>query len=208
MKTFSELERKLSPGDNDLVPIVDTYEDDPALQNKTMQFVDIKDYFMGYITPSVETATAAASAADAAKDIAEAAATDLAEQYSTSATYAVGDYVLYNGALYRCTTAITTAEAWTPAHWSAAKVSGELSDLKSAYRLLNNEIPDTVQTYTFTDGSVTQVLHKSGNVTVRTDSFTYTTNMITEVRTLNTGESLTIATNLTTLETTVTYAAA
>lgn len=87
-----------------------------------------------------------------------------------------------------------------------AKVVG--SNLKSAMNLLHDEIPTTVQTYVFTDGSVSQVLHKSGNTTVRTDTFTYATNTITEVRTLNTGESLTIVTNLQTLETTVTYAAA
>ena len=72
--------------------------------------------------------------------------------------------------------------------------------------LRTEEIPNTVQNYTFVDGAVSLVEHKSGNTTVRTDAFTYGTNTITEVRTLNTGESLTIVTNLTTLETTVTYA--
>ena len=84
----------------------------------------------------------------------------------------------------------------------------DIGDLKSAMNLLHDEIPNTVQTYTFTDGSVSQVLHKSGNTTVRTDTFTYATNTIIEVRTLNTGESLTIVTNLQTLETAVTYATA
>ena len=83
-----------------------------------------------------------------------------------------------------------------------------VGNLKRAMNLLHDEIPTTVQTYVFTDGSVSQVLHKSGNTTVRTDTFTYATNTITEVRTLKTGESLTIVTNLQTLETTVTYAAA
>lgn len=89
-----------------------------------------------------------------------------------------------------------------------AEFVDDVSNLKSAMNLLHDEIPNTVQTYVFTDGSVSQVLHKSGNTTVRTDTFTYATNTITEVRTLNTGESLTIVTNLQTLETTVTYAAA
>lgn len=72
--------------------------------------------------------------------------------------------------------------------------------------LLENEVPNTVQTYTFSGGSVSQVLHKRSGSTIRTDAFTYGTNTITEVRTLNTGENVTIVTNLTTLETTVTYA--
>ena len=38
--------------------------------------------------------------------------------YSASSTYAVGDTVRYSKKLYRCNTAITTAEAWTAAHWT------------------------------------------------------------------------------------------
>ena len=55
-----------------------------------------------------------------------------ASAYSTSAVYAVGDYCFHNGSLYRCTTAITTAEAWTAAHWTAAVLGDDVSDLKSA----------------------------------------------------------------------------
>lgn len=59
-----------------------------------------------------------------------------APQYSTSATYNVGDYVIYGGSLYRCTTKISTAESWTSGHWTAAKVGSELSDLKSAFDMV------------------------------------------------------------------------
>lgn len=68
-------------------------------------------------------------AADA-KAIRDVLKADIAPAYSTSATYAVGDYVLYNNALYRCTTAIATAEAWTAAHWTAVNVGGELTHYK------------------------------------------------------------------------------
>lgn len=37
--------------------------------------------------------------------------------YSSSSTYKVGDLCKYNGVLYRCKTAITTAEAWNSSHW-------------------------------------------------------------------------------------------
>ena len=47
----------------------------------------------------------------------------VAAQYSTSATYNVGNYVIYNGQLYRCTTAITTPESWTAAHWTSSTMS-------------------------------------------------------------------------------------
>lgn len=59
----------------------------------------------------------------------------MAPAYSTSATYAVGDYVNYNGSIYRCTTAITTAESWTSGHWTAvvlgADLAAQVSDLKT-----------------------------------------------------------------------------
>ena len=83
-----------------------------------------------------------------------------------------------------------------------AKVTG------SRMKLLCDEIPNTVQEYTFTGGAVSQVAHKSGSAVVRTDAFIFTDEAVTETRTLNTGEALTIVTNLTTLETTVTYTAA
>ena len=84
----------------------------------------------------------------------------------------------------------------------------DIAQLKEDFILQMDEIPDTVQSYTFVDGTVSQITHNRSGVAIRTDVFTYGNNTITEVRTLNTGESLTIVTNLTTLETTVTYAAA
>lgn len=54
-----------------------------------------------------------------------------ASAYSSSKTYAVGDYVIHNDYLYRCTTAITTAEAWTSGHWTQVLLGDEVSDVKS-----------------------------------------------------------------------------
>ena len=62
----------------------------------------------------------------------------VAADYSATKTYAIGDYVYYNGTLYRCTTAITTAEAWTSGHWTAAKLANDVSELKTAITLLEN----------------------------------------------------------------------
>ena len=87
-------------------------------------------------------------------------------------------------------------------------VKEDLNQVDVHQNLLCDEIPDTVQAYTFADGAVSQVTHTRDNVAIRTDAFTYGANSIAEVRTLNTGESLTITTNLITLETTVVYAAA
>lgn len=55
----------------------------------------------------------------------------IASAYSPSITYAIGDHVFYNGILYKCTIAITTAEVWTAAHWTAVKVGPEFTNLKT-----------------------------------------------------------------------------
>lgn len=62
---------------------------------------------------------------DVAKHVANG--TPIASVYQQK-TYAVGDYCLYDGGLYRCTTAITTAEAWNSAHWTKINVMDELSE--------------------------------------------------------------------------------
>ena len=48
-----------------------------------------------------------------------------------SGTYKVGEYVNFEGTIYRCVTAIATPEAWTRGKWKATNVSEELADLKS-----------------------------------------------------------------------------
>lgn len=57
----------------------------------------------------------------------------VASAYSAAKTYKVGDYVLYNSNLYRCTTAITTAEAWTAAHWTQIVLADDVTDLKTDF---------------------------------------------------------------------------
>lgn len=94
-----------------------------------------------------------------------------------------------------------------PADYS--QLSDDVSGLKSAFALFQENIPGTVQTIAFDSaGNIQSVTHKENNVVVRTDVFTFASSTITEVRTLASGESLTIVTNTETLETTTTYAAA
>ena len=79
----------------------------------------------------------------------------LAPTYSSSSTYAVGDYVYYNGSLYRCTTAITTAEAWTSGHWAQVALADEVGDLKDNYDALKVNYPQGLSNlgiYTFAVG--------------------------------------------------------
>ena len=57
----------------------------------------------------------------------------IAPAFSTSSTYALGDYVMYNGKLYECTTAVTTAGAWVAASWTESKVMTSFQPIPSAY---------------------------------------------------------------------------
>ena len=50
----------------------------------------------------------------------------ITDEYDSTATYAVGAYCIYNNTLYKCTTAITTAEGWDSIHWAAVQISTEL----------------------------------------------------------------------------------
>lgn len=45
----------------------------------------------------------------------------VAEVFSTSKTYAVGDYVIHEKKLHRCTTAVQTAGDWSSSNWTQVK---------------------------------------------------------------------------------------
>lgn len=61
-------------------------------------------------------------------DTQKAESTIVSDAYDPTQTYAVGDYCIYNNTLYRCNTAITTAEAWNSAHWTATSIASELEN--------------------------------------------------------------------------------
>lgn len=106
----------------------------------------------------------------------------VADEYSSSATYAVGDYCFHAGTLYKCTTAITTAEAWTSGHWTAAKLAEDTSELKTAFADITDEyvpfnhavlsaetpiVKNESVTVTFSNGSVNvQYPYDLGNPSV------------------------------------------
>ena len=69
------------------------------------------------------------------------------DAYSSSSTYAVGDYCIYGNTLYKCTTAITTAENWNSAHWTATTIATELNNSKKTINELENKATKYVQLY-------------------------------------------------------------
>lgn len=63
-------------------------------------------------------------------DVLDAAIT--VEEYSATKLYAVDEDCVYEGVRYKCTTAIETPEAFTPSHWQAISIEGELNELNSS----------------------------------------------------------------------------
>ena len=47
---------------------------------------------------------------------------NLADEYSATSTYAVGDLVIHENMLYECNTAIASAEEWNSSHWTGITI--------------------------------------------------------------------------------------
>lgn len=66
----------------------------------------------------------------------------VASAYDASKIYAVGDYAIHNNDLYRCITAITTAETFTASHWTKIVLVDDVTDLKSDLNALGLSVVD------------------------------------------------------------------
>ena len=102
---------------------------------------------------------------------------DFAPVYDSTATYAVGDYCTHDNKFYVCTTAISTAEAWTVGHWNpvsvteiATAIGADVDDLKEAL----SELFESVA-FSFEQGTLnsTNGATSTSNYRVRTESFIY-----------------------------------
>lgn len=60
----------------------------------------------------------------------------ISDAYDSTHTYNVGDYCIYEDTLYRCNTAITTPEAFTPAKWDAITA---VKEIKAALSMVVDE---------------------------------------------------------------------
>ena len=87
--------------------------------------------------------------------------TNLGDAYSAAATYAVGDYCIYNNTLYKCITAINTPEEWDATKWESAQVSNVLRQLNSSLSDITSTLENTPQII-----YISYTLNNSGTVTV------------------------------------------
>lgn len=77
---------------------------------------------------------------------------NFADEYDNTATYDVGDVVIYAGNLYKCETAVTTAETFDPTKWTQGKAAdffagggGDAPEISGVFsngglRLMNGKI--------------------------------------------------------------------
>lgn len=83
------------------------------------------------------------------------------------------------------------------------QINAEQAELKSAISFFD-DILGTVQTVNFdANGTPSSIVHTANGEAVRTDSFTWADNTVTEKRELADGSYITFVTNLTTLVTTI-----
>lgn len=69
---------------------------------------------------------------------------NIAPTYSNTNTYSVGDYVIYNGVLYVCNTAISVAEDFDSAKWTLTTITeiiGNISNVLATLTTPANEEP-------------------------------------------------------------------
>ena len=87
-------------------------------------------------------------------------AINIAPSYDSTATYNLGDLVVYNDTLYECTTAIPVAEAWDSTHWTATDVSDQLSrkaNIDGSYDLMNTGTSDNWTPYSADSGATQDI---------------------------------------------------
>lgn len=80
------------------------------------------------------------------------AVTQIVSAYDSTATYTVGKLCIHDDKLYRCITPITTAEAWTAAHWAATTLVGETGII---LKFLDTVVGDPSTASATVSGSIT-----------------------------------------------------
>ena len=117
----------------------------------------------GTIIPSIETLIAAIEAAVASipADYSDLW-TSLAPAFSTSTAYTAGQYVTYNGGLYRFTVD-HAAGSWNSAHVTAVNFGGEVYDLKSTFQRIDKTLSDNLIMNLFDPSTITEGKYKKAS---------------------------------------------
>lgn len=125
---------------------------------------DAADAAQGDATQALSDASAAGTTATGADTKAGGAVASIADTFSSTSTYAIGDYVMYNSLLYRCITAVTTPGPWTgSANWDRETVENAIQASANSLTSVINTKANANQVYTIaqTDGLLANKLDKA-----------------------------------------------
>lgn len=88
---------------------------------------DAGDNAQGDATQALSDASAAGTTATGADSKASGAVSSIADVFDATATYSVGDLVMFSNLLYKCTVAVTTPGPWTgTTNWTRTTVETEI----------------------------------------------------------------------------------
>ena len=109
---------------------------DTAIKNAS----DAAGNAQGDATQALSDAAGAQATATQANTKADGAIASLAESFLDTATYAVGEYVIFNNILYVCTEPVTTPGPWTGSvNWTRASVDSIATSLNSSVATLESK---------------------------------------------------------------------
>lgn len=70
----------------------------------------------------------------------------IGNEYSSSATYKIGDYCVYADKWYKCIVDITTPETWNSNHWTLTNISDEVTEVQELGQYIRyNQTDETIQ---------------------------------------------------------------
>lgn len=96
-------------------------------------------------TQALSDAAGAQATATQANTKADGAIASLAENFLDTATYAVGEYVIFNNILYVCTEPVTTPGPWTGSvNWTRASVDSIATTLNSMINSIDSKTGSTI----------------------------------------------------------------
>lgn len=112
---------------------------DIAMKNNA----DAASSAQGDATQALSDASAAGTTASAADSKGSGAIASIADTFSATDTYEVGDLVMYNNLLYKCTVAITVPGSWTgSANWTRETIEGRIDSLQTEVDGNTSDISD------------------------------------------------------------------
>ena len=128
------------------------------------------DAAQGDATQALSDAAAADGKATTADGKGSGAVASLAEAFDPTATYPVGEYVMYNNLLYVCTTAVTTPGPWTgSSNWDRTTLDSIATSVNSRIATLENDMITNSTELPLTALDPTSVYDRFNKVLPQTD---------------------------------------